>query len=83
MFHFGRRGCSSTTIPQSKIIDFCQLPLHKGAFGRYTAKLINNNLYYDTLICFRMVQMAPFSSRDTCACEIPSACATSIWVRPS
>ena len=44
MFHFGRRGCSSTTIPQSKIIDFCQLPLHKGAFGRYTAKLINNNL---------------------------------------
>ena len=24
-----------TAIPQSKITDFCQPPLHKGAFGRY------------------------------------------------
>ena len=25
--------CHDLTIPQSKIKDFCQLPLHKGAFG--------------------------------------------------
>ena len=25
--------CCNLTIPQSKIKDFCQLPLHKGAFG--------------------------------------------------
>ena len=32
---------------------------------------------------FRMVLIAPFSSRDTCAWEIPREVATSIWVLPS
>ena len=27
--------------------------------------------------------MAFFSSRETCACEMPTSEATSIWVRPS
>ena len=43
----------------------------------------NTNLHYDTLICFRIAEIAPFSNRDTWAWEMPIAWATSIWVRPS
>ena len=35
---------------------------------------------YDTLMFFLRVAIAPFSSRDTCAWEIPKVFATSIWV---
>ena len=38
---------------------------------------------YDALICFLIWRMAFFSSRETCACEMPISPATSIWVRPS
>ena len=56
------------------------------------ASPINSNLqqgsqwlpcFYDTAMIFRMAPMAPFSSRDTWAREMPSTPATSIWVRPS
>ena len=33
-------------------------------------------------MCFFICSSAFFSSRDTCACEIPISPATSIWVRP-
>ena len=39
--------------------------------------------YHETLTDLRMALMAPFSSRDTCAWDIPRAEATSIWVLPS
>lgn len=35
------------------------------------------------VIFFLMRSMAFFSSRDTCACEMPTRAETSIWVRPS
>ena len=38
---------------------------------------------HETLTDFRMALMAPFSSRETWAWEIPRASATSIWVFPS
>ena len=38
---------------------------------------------YDTLTDFRMAPMALFSNLETCAWEIPSIPATSIWVLPS
>ena len=38
---------------------------------------------YDTRIAFRILAKAPFSSRETCACEMPRLPATSICVRPS
>ena len=37
----------------------------------------------ETLTALRMALMAPFSSRDTWAWEMPRAPATSIWVLPS
>ena len=43
----------------------------------------NDNLSYDTLTDLRRAAMAPFSSRDTWAWEIPRESATSIWVFPS
>ena len=39
--------------------------------------------HYDTLTDLRIWEIAPFSSRDTWAWEIPSRLATSIWVLPS
>ena len=42
-----------------------------------------DNCVYETVKALRIVLMALFSSRDTCACEIPSAPATSVWVLPS
>ena len=37
-FRFPGTPCErNLTIPQSKIKDFCQLPLHKGAFGERIA----------------------------------------------
>ena len=45
---------------------------------------LNHNLpYQETLTDLRMAEMAPFSSRDTWAWEIPKREATSIWVLPS
>ena len=44
---------------------------------------VNNNLPYETLMLLRMALMAPFSSRDTWAWEMPKTPATSIWVLPS
>ena len=43
----------------------------------------NDNFPYETLSDFRMAPIAPFSSRDTWAWEMPSRQATSIWVWPS
>lgn len=34
-------------------------------------------------IFFLIVLMAPFSNRETCACEMPTSAETSIWVLPS
>ena len=46
-------------------------------------KALNNNLPYETETLLRMAEMAPFSSRETWAWEMPSTLATSIWVLPS
>ena len=43
---FGRIQESLTATPQSKIIDFCQLPLHRGALRRSRASTINDHLQY-------------------------------------
>ena len=43
----------------------------------------NDRKAYDRLKDFRMVLIAPFSSRETWAWEMPKAVATSIWVFPS
>ena len=58
------------TIPQSKIKDFCQLPLHKGAFGCSCTSAIDEspageesrpgefscNLAHGVLFCLRCYQ---------------------------
>ena len=40
---YGKSGTFYRTIPQSEIEDFCQPPLHKGAF-EVLCKPVNNNL---------------------------------------
>ena len=52
-------------------------------FGFLSGWLNNKTKGQEMLTYFRMVLMAPFSSRDTCAWEIPRWVATSIWVLPS
>ena len=44
---------------------------------------INDHLSHETLIYLRILWMAPFSSLDTWAWEMPRVLATSIWVLPS
>ena len=44
---------------------------------------LNYNFSHETDTDFRMAEMAPFSSRDTWAWEMPRTPATSIWVFPS
>ena len=46
-------------------------------------KYITEQSVYETLIDFRMAPMAPFSSLDTWAWDMPRVLATSIWVFPS
>ena len=72
------------TLPQSRLAA-CQPP-HRGGQGGIAAvnSTVNNNLSdYEILTDLRIAPMAPFSSLDTWAWEMPRWLATSIWVLPS
>ena len=63
---FGEIVAQHRTIPQSKIKDFCQLPLHKGAFVPFSNCIKNactapaKGLYRHLLCCVTILRSGSF-----------------------
>ena len=74
---------SKITLPQAIKSGNLRFPTGGSMTRPYRVTTVNDNLSHDTLSDFRMAAMAPFSSLDTWAWEIPREEATSIWVFPS
>ena len=78
------REQSTQRLPYDAFFGYFLVRTQESNIFRCTfVKSINDNLSHDTLTDLRIAAMAPFSSLDTWAWEMPREEATSIWVFPS